>query len=75
MKTRLLIISLIGLSIVGIFGGLYATNGIKNIEDQKTCDEIGGTWDTDHCSISHEIFESNKLTCDPGPVMSNWICW
>lgn len=74
MKTRILIIILIGLSVVGIFGGPYVTNWIKNMEDQKTCEEIRGTWDTDHCLISSEIFESNKLTCDPGPVMSNGIC-
>jgi len=39
MKTRLLIVILIGLSVVGIFGGLHAINMIKNIGDQKAQEE------------------------------------
>ena len=35
MKTSLLVI-IVGLSVAGIFGGLYTANVIKNIEDQKT---------------------------------------
>ena len=93
MKTRLLII-VIGLSIVGIFGGLYIANIIQNIEAQKSqeewrelrafvmsdlgkqkkCDEMGGSWNTDYCLITQETFDSNKLTCEPGPVLEDATC-
>ncbi len=38
MKTTILII-IVGLSVAGIFGGLYTANMIKNIEDQKAQEE------------------------------------
>jgi len=41
---------------------------------QKKCNEMGGTWNDDYCSVTQEIFDSNKLTCDPGPVLENGYC-
>lgn len=38
MKTRFLII-IVGLSVAGIFGGLYTANIVQNIEDQKAQEE------------------------------------
>ncbi len=93
MKTNILII-IVGLSVVAIFGGLYAANVIQNMENQKLqeewrelrasvmndlgkqkkCEEIGGSWNTDHCLITQETFDSNKLTCDPGPVLEDSTC-
>ncbi len=93
MKARLSVI-IVGLSVAGIFGGLYAANVIQNTEsqkfqeewrefraialntlgNQKTCEDMGGTWNDDHCLISSETFDSNNLTCDPGPVLESGTC-
>ena len=35
---------------------------------------MGGVWDADHCLITQETFDSNKLTCDPGPVPKDKTC-
>lgn len=94
MKTRFLIIILIGLSVIGIFGVLYIANMIKNIDDyqiqedwmknragifnslakEKKCTEMGGAWNAQYCFVTQEIFENNKLKCDPGPVLENNVC-
>ena len=95
MKTRVLIIIGVVLSVAVIVGGLYVANVIQNIENQKfqeewrelrasvmsdlgkqkKCEEMGGSWDTDHCLITQETFDSNKLTCEPGPVLEDGICY
>ncbi len=67
MKTRLLII--IGIAVIGVFMILSFSN-----EQQNTCEQIGGTWNSDYCMIKQETFDSNKLTCDPGPVFEDGIC-
>ena len=41
---------------------------------QNKCEKIGGTWDSDICLITQKTFDSNKLTCDPGPVMASGTC-
>lgn len=40
----------------------------------KKCQEMGGTWNIDHCLITQEIFESNNLKCEVGPVSENNSC-
>ena len=47
---------------------------MNNLGEQNTCEEMGGTWNADHCLVTQKIFDSSKLTCDPGPVMENKTC-
>ncbi len=68
MKTKLLII--IGIVIIGFLATfLFFPN-----EQQNTCEQMGGTWNANYCIITQEIFDSNNLTCDPGPVFENETC-
>ena len=69
MNTRLLII--IGIVTTGVIASfLFFPN-----EQQNTCEQMGGIWNTDHCMITQETFDSNKLTCDPGSVLENGTCY
>ena len=63
------------LTIVGIViaAGLVVILLLPN-EQQNTCEQMGGIWNADRCMITQEIFASNNLTCDPGPVLENGIC-
>ena len=47
---------------------------MSDLGKQKKCEEIGGSWNGDHCMITQETFDSNKLKCDPGPVLENGYC-
>lgn len=66
MKTRLIII--IGVS-VGVLALLFFSS-----EEQNKCEQIGGTWKTDYCIITKEIFESNNVKCSAGTVLENDVC-
>ena len=68
MKTRFLIIIAIVIAV-----GLVAIL-LLPIEQHITCEQMGGIWNTDHCMITQEKFDSNNLTCDPGPVLENRTC-
>ena len=45
---------------------------MSDLGKQKKCEEMGGSWNADHCLITQETFDSNKLTCEPGPVPGRW---
>ena len=47
---------------------------MNNLGEQKTCEEMGGTWNADHCLVTQETFDSNKLTCESGPVLEDSTC-
>ena len=47
---------------------------ISDLGKQKKCEEMGGAWNTDHCLITQETFDSNKLTCEPGTVLEDATC-
>ena len=68
MKTRLLII-ILGIAIIGVSTFMFLPS-----EQQNTCERMGGNWNSDHCMVSKQLFESNKMTCDPGPVLEDGIC-
>ncbi|MCE2506965.1 MAG: hypothetical protein J4F36_10995 [Nitrosopumilaceae archaeon] len=70
MKTRLLIT--IGIvAITSMFAGfLLFFHDVR----QNTCEQMGGTWSVDHCLVTQEMFDSNQLTCDPGPVSEDETC-
>ena len=60
---------------IGIaISGFSATFLFFPNEQQNTCEQIGGTWNANYCLITQEIFDSNNLTCDPGPVLENNTC-
>jgi len=44
------------------------------LENKKKCENMGAKWNDDHCLITPETFDLNKLTCAPGPVLENNIC-
>jgi hypothetical protein len=48
---------------------LFFSNGSHN-----TCEQMGGTWNADHCVVTSDTFETNLLTCDPGTVLENGTC-
>ena len=73
MRTKFLAI-IVSIFFVGIFVVLFDSNIIKDMEDQKTCEQIDGRWNVDHCLITQELFDSNNLTCDPGHVLENGKC-
>ena len=86
MKTRLLIMivvctGLLFLSYIYVPVYLGCSEGLQwdlscsfHDEQQNACEQMDGIWDTDHCTITQKIFESNQLTCDPGPVLENRTC-
>ena len=47
---------------------------MSDLGKQKKCEEMGGSWNGDHCMITQETFDSNKLTCDSGPVLEDATC-
>lgn len=66
MKTFILI----AIVIVGILVILFFPN-----EQQNTCEQMGGKWNVDHCVITEEMFDSDNLTCDLGPIFENGTCF
>lgn len=68
MKTGVLTI-IIGITIVVVSAFLLLPN-----EQQNTCEQMGGKWDIDHCLVTQDMFNSNQLTCDPGPVFGDGYC-
>ena len=47
---------------------------MSDLGKQKKCEEMGGSWNADHCMITQETFDSNKLTCESGPVLEDSTC-
>ena len=56
MKTRFLII--IGIVTTGVITSFLLFPN----EQQNTCEQMGGKWNTDHCVVTQETFDSNQLT-------------
>ena len=81
MKTRIIItVGILGVifSIVLLWtvGSLRAQeiSEYREIPDQNFCEQMDGKWNADHCIMTQETFDSNNLTCDPGPISKNGIC-
>ena len=68
LKTGVLTI-FVGIVVVGITLFLVLPN-----EQQDTCEQLGGKWNVDHCLVTQTMFDSNQLTCDPGPVFEDGYC-
>ena len=68
MKTGISIM-IIGIVIIGVSAFLFLPS-----EQQNTCKRMGGNWNSDHCIVSQQLFESSKLTCEPGPVLEDGVC-
>ena len=66
MKTKLLIIIAASIGVLSLF---FFPN-----EQQNTCEQMGGSWNTDHCIVTQEIMDSNNIRCGPGPVLENNVC-